>query len=305
MKYKTTIWIAGGLLLVAAGFHFSRLVSHFGSAVANAGKSTASPRTALEAKPTAESVVASSVLTRTNDGIFFQGIPLAAAVNGLGKDLGRADIQTLYEFLKDKGTPAKPLKMFSLKNSIMNILRSQTKPPAGLAQVLLEIDRDSSQYAVMRAYALQHLVLWYNQASEEDRKAIQNALAEALKDPSDTVAGTALVSLHRLTLDHPNVDPGLLAQMTSIIAVDSTRGEIARITALQVGSERRLEKLLPTARELAMTSSSIPLRISAIAAVGELGQSSDASLLEQIAKDSVRLQPAVQAAIQRLKERHA
>ncbi|MEI7937872.1 MAG: hypothetical protein WCK27_14380 [Verrucomicrobiota bacterium] len=238
-----------------------------------------------------------------------------AVVHGLGKDLKPGELSSLYDFLRIPETGDQKVRggEHVLKNDLLDVLRQQADPPAELARLLIELSRDPAQDRVMRAYALQHIQLWYSQLADQnspgtvpepERAEMRQAFWDALKDPDPTVTGTALLNLHRLSEAHAEFDPEQIAATALKFSQDDSCGPLARSTALQVCAERKLEQALPAVLALARGADSIPLQISAIAALGNLGGPSEVRLLEQLAAgENERLQGPARRALKQMQLR--
>ena len=205
-----------------------------------------------------------------------------AAVHTLGRALSSEEIALLYQFLKtppnsrDGNLPDLP----AIKNDVLNVLRCQSSPPKGFTDTLLAIYRDPAQDSVIRDYAVQHLVGWYQQGAPDTTNApnrIRAALLEAAGQNGST-AGTALLGLHLLSVD----DPAFCQQDINRLAlrlVTCAEAEVAaRITAIQVCAERGLKEALPAIQSLAGAQSCVPLRLSATAALARLGAGQQAGV---------------------------
>jgi len=81
--------------------------------------------------------------------------------------------------------------------------------------------------------------------------------------------------------------------------------ELVQMTAIQVCAEMDLRTALPSIVEVASTSATqIPLRISAVGALGRLGTAQHIPFLEgMLADHNQRLKPALAAALHSLKTR--
>ena len=89
-------------------------------------------------------------------------------------------------------------------------------------------------------------------------------------------------------------------------AMQAAQEETSRIAALQVASRHAGSDLRPVARELALSGSSVPLRLSAIAALGAVGGAQDLLLLDRLSVEAAkepRLRPAADGARRRLAAR--
>ncbi len=254
----------------------------------------------LPAPESPKSSIVSAMIKNRSDG----GVAMAAALRQLGNDLDREDMEALCQFLRERGTPDHPVHMFDVKNDVMNLLRRQKTSPEKLTSVLLEIFCDKEQDQVLRSYSLQHLALWHDRAPASEKLEIEKALWLALDQKECSIPGTALISLKAISQTEPAFDQSKLQRTAATMAKDAGANELTRITALQICGQAQVKEVLPLARELAKTSGSDPLKISAIAALGDLGESKDRVLLKQLAVDSnLRLQPAAVAALKRLEKR--
>ena len=229
------------------------------------------------------------------------------AVHSLGKNLSPEEVSALYEFLKESTNPEDKSGAFLhvLKNDTIRVLRHQVAPPAGLTGTLIEIYQDESQDSVIRDYAIQHLVSWYQQGAADSPEAkgrIQAVLLDAVQK-NTSIAGTALLGLHRLSAS----DAAFRSDKIDGIALKLAKSDaqpLTRITAIQVCSERGLKEALPKIQELAQTAENVALRISAIAALGRLGESEQVSFLEQLeAGERENINPAIQTAFNSLQQR--
>ena len=180
---------------------------------------------------------------------------------------------SLYQFVAARPLPAETDRagLNWLKNDILNALREQQTPPAGFTQLLIGRYRDSGQDLVMRDYAIQHLVLWYdhgapNAAERADIRALLTESAAA----SGPVAGTALLGCHRLSQNDPAFETGAIDQLALQLAKSAGTDNATRLTAIQVCAERRLKAALPAIIPLANTTNCIPLGIAAAAALKSL-----------------------------------
>ena len=230
------------------------------------------------------------------------------AVHALGPNLSRDHIAVLTVFLKlpprasEKNLPG----LHGLNNDLLNVLRNQTTPPAGLTDTLLEIYRDAAQDSVIRDYAIQHLFLWYEQGAHDTldaKEKIRAVLHEATRQNTST-AGTALLGLHRLSAGDAAFSQQEIDRLALSLALSADTELATRITAIQVCAERGISEVLPTMELLARTSRCVPLRLSAIAALGRLGGPEHAGRLRQVAggqNEAVR--PALQSALRRLEQK--
>ena len=214
-----------------------------------------------------------------------------AAVRALGTHLDQAERAALYDYLRGHELdPPGPMRGV-IKNDVILALKSQEPAPRELPGVLLSMFYDQAQDPVIRNYALQHLGTWYEQTAEKTQ--VLDALWAGTTDADPSTVGTALIGLSRLAQRgaapqspsaggagsgplSPNgsaeVDAARLTALASALAADSTASDVARLTALQVCAELGNKAVLPVAVSLAGGAASVPLRMSAVAAVRSTGR---------------------------------
>jgi hypothetical protein len=218
------------------------------------------------------------------------------AIHGLPQDLGGPEVEAISAFLR---SPPPDSGGVVEKNDLLNVLRAQATPPTGFTRLLADICRDPRQDDVLRDYALQHAVLWY--AKSENQDLVIEMLRDALTETQTSMAGTALTGLHTLFERHQAVEASLVRQAALDILANPAAGELARITSLRIAGALRLEDALPAAREVLQGTASVPLRIAALATVGDLGSRADLATLSEIeSKQDQRLEAAVHRAIAQL-----
>lgn len=197
------------------------------------------------------------------------------AVHGLGPSLTRNPIAILTVFLKQPppATESNLEGWRALKNDLLNVLRHQTSPPSGLTDLLIAMHRDPAQDRVLRDYALQHLVVWYEQGapdSPDGRGKIRAVLQEAAQG-NDSLAGTALLGLHRLSASDSEGEAPPINDLALNLVRSAATDPAARITAVAICAERGLVEALPDIATLADSTASEPLRLAATTALRRLG----------------------------------
>jgi HEAT repeat protein len=186
----------------------------------------------------------------------------------------------------------------------MDKLTSQAALPKDLVQVLVAIFQDPAQDVVMRDYAVQHMRPTYVQAGPEQRDILQQALWYALTETDSSIAGTALLALQDLARDYKEIAPDRLGEAALNLAGDERCGELSRITAVQVCGRLGLQQAGPLLLQLAQNAASVPLQIASIAALGDVGDETARSYLQQRAGQAdPRLQPALQTALNKINKR--
>jgi hypothetical protein len=233
-------------------------------------------------------------------------VPRVKAVHKLGNDLQPAQIAAIYKFLhkRIKDDSLKPLELNAIKNELVIVIMNQRNYPDALASSLVEMYNDKSFDKIWRDYCIQFLGQWYPKInSPEDRRKAREAFDSALQEKKNGIAGTALIAVSRLT-GLKDFDKADIASKAFELAKDKDSANIVKITALQVGANLGNKNILPLAKELIKSSKSVPLKMSAIAAVGILGNSADIPTIDKYLKCSdVRLRTAAKAAVKRLEHK--
>ena len=229
--------------------------------------------------------------------------------------LGDADVGAIYEML---ATPASAfdmeiLQINALKNNLLGSLLSPRSLPAGLGDEMRALFEAPDIDPVWRNYIVQHLDRYHlarwpggAESGDTERRAFLDFFVGVLEEVQTDAAGTALLAMERLNKEAPVFDLDWLGQESLAIAANPRAKETSRIAALQVASRHAGSDLRPVARELALSGSSVPLRLSAIAALGAVGGAQDLLLLDRLSVEAAkepRLRPAVDGARRRLAAR--
>jgi HEAT repeat protein len=224
------------------------------------------------------------------------------AIGRLGTRLNDAECQALFEYLRGHEVDSQGPMRGVLKNDVILALKNQESPPKDLGHVLVAVFNDREQDPVIRNYALQHVGTWYDRCAEKTQ--VMEALWIGTADSDASIVGTALIGLKRLVQAPGGADKARLSTLASSLAADQAADEAARITALQVCAGLEVKGVVPTAVALAQSSASVPLRMSALAAVGALGGSEQIPVLSAVLADGdPRIQTAARAALRRLELR--
>jgi len=226
------------------------------------------------------------------------------AMRSLGQSLTPGEVQSLYVLMDRKaGMDRLPLnKLNALKNEAADILRRQQKLPPDLTRKLMAMYADPGHDAVWRDYCIQHLGGCFARvAVAADQQAARDVLWAATGERVGGIGGTALLALCT-NVGQAGIERDRLAARAYELAADGQTGELTRITALQICARLGERRILPVARTLAQSARSVPLRMSAVAAVGTLGEPADRAVLEGYARsDDVRLRTAAVSALKRLR----
>jgi hypothetical protein len=236
-----------------------------------------------------------------------------AAVQRLRNSLRPEEKQALYDFLARRSPEDEQQSGHVLKNAVLNVLVTQPAPLPDLAEHLARWVQDAHLHVVIRDYALQHVAAFYGEldrapaeVAAASRRVLREALFDALSEHGTSLPGTALLGLARLAEKDEAFDRGRIREAGLALAHDQDAGELARVSALQVCARLGLGEIVPLCAELAAGASSIPLRLSAIAALGQLGGAAELPRLNQlISEKDHRLRPALTLALERIQARLA
>ena len=245
-----------------------------------------------------------------------------AAINSLTRgSVSASEARDIYAFLESAGVPSgmTPVRLDAFKNDLMNMLRNLEAPPTDLTQELIRLHANPSQDLLLRVYALQHLATWYDQITGPlllDERAnprarppaevaeVRRVLWDALNERRNGIAGTAILAHYHLAQNHPEFSVGEIGDKALELAGDDTCDAITRMSAMQVCGRMGLEAALSFATRLASDPSSGPLRITAIATLGDLGGEKERVLLVEIANDdNAQLRVACESALKKIGKR--
>jgi len=211
------------------------------------------------------------------------------AITQLGKKLDEKSVKSLFEMLErreDAGLTRDEL--LALKDEVCALLDKQEKYPSGLPGLLMAMYEDKTQDPGWRDYCIQHLGHGYNRAPIDLRYAIRELLWKATKDAEGGIAGTALIALCNNINNDPALESETVSQKALEIVAGSSSSAASKATALQICARLGNREALTHARELAQKAER-PLCLSALAAIGALGDGTDREFLEKYAGNADRL----------------
>jgi hypothetical protein len=238
-----------------------------------------------------------------------------ASIHLLTTNLSAADQETLRLFLAQANVADGSVLGEAYKNELMDVLCAWNPPPAWLGETLIQVYHDRSQDGVIRDYAVQHMTTLYEQMElvkvndPRGKRALFDTLTEALNETDSSIGGTALLGLAQLAAEWPEqFDRDELAKMALNMAGDSRSSELSRISAFQICARLKVADALPVLIQEARGNDSVPLRISAIAAVGTLGDANAKPLLTELlngpeARFRLPAQGALEQIVQREQQR--
>jgi len=246
------------------------------------------------------------------------------AMKDLTRNLSTNDVTALRLFLnfrfteQDDQAELRLLEFEGLKNDALTVLLAQDKLPAALGHQLAGMYKDSDHSDVWRAYCIQYIPEYYErkwpaakapqpergQEVDPERLDMENTCWEALEDTDSTIRGTALLALECLSGKYDHIDRGKVEEAALSMAVDDACQEPARVTSMRICGMTGRKEALPAARMIAQTGETVPLRMAAIATLGDLGEDEDVELLESLAASTdKRVQNIAKATLARLKNK--
>lgn len=229
------------------------------------------------------------------------------AIKSLSSHLTDTDQDAIRQFLLTPDRLDKEQTAQVIKNNLMNALCALNPPSAGLGDVLIRIYQDHQQDEVIRDYAVQHLVGYYEQMAEQGNNAatllsIKKALLEAVHEPAGSIDGTALLALNRLSQEYTsNFDREQIGTAALAMAGNPYAGELSHITAYQVCAQIGNRDALPIVLKAAEHGETMTVRLSAVGALGLLGGPDQIPYLSDLLKGTDdRFKPAAKNALRQI-----
>jgi len=224
---------------------------------------------------------------------------------GLLRRLSGQEGEALYAFLRQRNPEDETQLGHVIKNDLLDVLCLEDPLPNGLRELMTDMFEDRGQNVVIRDYALQHLIAIHDRPGNGPggTGALEQILWGALTETDSSIAGTALIGLQRLSIGRADFDRERLSS-TALGLIRDDAAELTQVTALQVCAALGLTDSLPVATALAASSRSVPVRISAIGAVGTLGTDAELGLINSIlAGNDDRVRPAAMLAATKIRQR--
>ena len=235
-----------------------------------------------------------------------------ATLRAFTRQLSTNDVATLIAFLENHpGAYAglRPIAYNAIRNDVLDVLLRQDKPVVGLGARVAAMFRDPAHDDIWRDYCLQYLAGCYEAAPAEtaphsERDQITAAYWDAAAQSGKTFAGTALLGMETLSRQYPAFDRERVGRLAVTLAGDDLACEATRITSLRLCGLLRRSEALESARIVAQTGDTVPLRMAAIATLGDLGERQDVEYLQMaVDTEAPRLKPVIEAAAKTLRTR--
>lgn len=175
-----------------------------------------------------------------------------------------------------------------LFNDVLNVLNQQQSVLSGFTSGLLAIIGDTERPAVMRDYALQHILSCVEYKLDVDAQEKTLALVNQLvwQAPSTSLPGTYLLGVYQQAGKPGYPEVGDLGVLALEIATDVDAYMPNRITAIQVCGQLNYNDALPLALEVAADKAAdLGFRTASIATIANLdGVQQAKEILQEIQK---------------------
>lgn len=216
------------------------------------------------------------------------------AAHRLSKRLKRSEIEALYRFLFSAPSqhPDLPLDFLNdLKNEVLGSLLSQAEVPQDLGVQLVAMYQDHGLDTMWRDFCVQHFAVYYekkkgllegNTQDDADIVELRKSYSDAFEEYDSSIAGTALLGIERLTRAYDEFDKVEISRKALDIAANKKAHIRSRISAIQVAGRMGNQDVLPLAKEIVNTPSSLPFQLSAIATIGFVGSRDDIQFLDNL-----------------------
>ncbi len=226
-------------------------------------------------------------------------------IETLAPRLSTQEINALFAFLHKRShdDPLPLLEFNAVKNDVAAALLNQENFPHEYPLHFVAIFHDRSFDSVWRDYSVQFLGQCYLKISDPEQAAMVREVFQLALDDAEGIPAAALIALAELA-DKPGFEKRQIAEKACKMAATPGSPEPVRTTALQIAAKLAANDTAKTARTiLKSTSSSVMLKISAIAALGRSGGHDDIKPLEPLLKSSdTRIRSAAKSAIRMLKK---
>lgn len=235
-------------------------------------------------------------------------------LRAMDSDLTAIEIDLLVAaLLTDTPPPEASGQHSTWFNEVANLLHRQSAAQERLARALATVAADPARDATLRDYALQHLrVVWNGSREDAGLRDSITASLRQLASSDKTVTTAALLSLHLLgdnaSAPESSVTRALGDDEIAALAGNMLEGPpdsrqpAERMTAARIAADRRLASLRPAlARVASNPAEHVLSRISAINAIGHIGDPTDRSLLESLSFTEPSLAAATHKALESIR----
>lgn len=186
----------------------------------------------------------------------------------------------------ERGPRTMSAQEVSALNDAMDAELEAEEIPADFGARMEALFRDRTADEMARNFAVQHLERFAQaravrgtwDADSEEARRVRAALEDAARETENSLGGTAMLALARLSEIDPHVDRAALASRSVSLVADASALLSSRIAAAQLCGILGVRSALPSLRALAADPSApAPLRLSASRSVALLEEKPSAS----------------------------
>lgn len=185
---------------------------------------------------------------------------------------------TLLTFAKSPDLPSD--ETYMLCNRMLDLLRRQELCVTPFSQTTLEVAQDDAIDTVIRDYAIQHLGRWYEKRNSDE--VIDDFLYSQVENAEKTVGGTSLLALLRHGKASKNYNWSRFKDALEEVFDNPNASDHTALSALQCVTYLKDSHFQDQAKEILQTTSSEPLRVTALSAFSATSGSDVKPYLEDL-----------------------
>ena len=191
---------------------------------------------------------------------------------------GEKVFRVLSDYFSDTGSSHSPNHASAINNQMDRELEA-ADIPADFGERMASLFRDKNEDEMVRNFAVQHLERFAQERTirgtwdvdSDEAAKVRAALEDAALEVDNSIGGTAMLALARLSEIDPHVDRRRLSSRSASLVANPSARLSTRIAAAQLCGLLRVRSALSTLRSLASDSATpTPLRLSADRAVTEI-----------------------------------
>lgn len=220
----------------------------------------------------------------------------------INRNLSESDIQAIHRFLRRKDSQGlAPLEINSLKNDLVLALMRQNRHDKDLVELLIEMYGDKEYSIVWRDYCIQFMGRIYPEATLSEQARLKKALQDAVQNSIPSLSVTAMIAV-QLNQPDLSLEPGVIRDQALALLKHDIPSYV-KVSLFQICAADNIEPkvVLPMLRSIVKESNDVPLKSSAIAALGIYGDKTALELIEPLCTSSdIRIRSAALAARKKL-----
>ncbi len=208
-----------------------------------------------------------------------------AAAQKIPKFLAFKDKEKLYIFLRKK-LPKRfsALEFNAVKNEVALSLMKDQENHKTLALELISMFADKSYDATWRDYCIQFLGHLLTSVEDDDVKTkIVKTLKQSLKERGNGIPATAMVFFEK-NIGKYEITKKFVTQSALELTTNEKVSNSTKMMTLQIAARNSDQRTKIVAHQVLEETNYVPLKMSAIAALGFVGDIKDYKFLEQFTK---------------------